>query len=75
MSPYVCARIQDMETQIRWDTGKDPRTKAQAIFDTQKPKHIREDVMHSAGWWEKNDIDSRIEALKRAIEIALNKGD
>lgn len=71
---YVCAAIQDVETQMRWDSGKEISSKAMDVFMTFKPKRIIEGIKRIQEWWPKGDPE-RLIALKQAIEKAKKQND
>lgn len=72
---YVCAAIQDVETQIRWDNDvANVISKAMQVWMTFKPKNISESRKNLQEWWPKND-PARIETLKSAIVKAKQGND
>jgi len=72
---FVCAAIQDAETQIRWDTGaNNVISKAMQVWMTFRPKHVSENLKNLAEWWPKGD-HVRIDTLKLAIEKAKKGND
>jgi hypothetical protein len=72
---FVCAAIQDVETQIRWDTGvANVISKALQVWMTFKPKRVSENLKNLQEWWPKGDPE-RIETLKLAIAKALKGND
>jgi hypothetical protein len=72
---YACAAIQDVETDLRFaNNGKDVKTNAAKIFSVYKPAEIPENMKTSQGWWPKGST-LRIDALKKAIGMALKRGD
>lgn len=72
---FVCAAIQDVETQIRRDNdGANVISKATAVWMTFKPKRVSENLKNLQEWWPKGDPE-RIETLKAAIEKAKKGND
>lgn len=72
---FVCAAIQDVETQIRWDNnGENVSSKAMKVFEAFRPKTVPEVIKLYGEWWPKKSPD-RIVALKAAIEVAKKQND
>ena len=72
---FVCAAIQDVETQIRWDAGvNNVISKAMQVWMTFKPKHVSENLKNLSEWWPKGD-PIRVETLKLAIDKAKKGND
>lgn len=71
---FVCAAIQDVETQMRWDSGDNIISKANQVWLTFKPPAIHDNVKSLQQWWPKFD-PRRIEALKLAITKAAKNND
>lgn len=71
---YACAAIQDAETQMRWDTGKEISSKAMDVFMTFKPKHIGENNKRIQEWWPRGAVE-RNGALQAAIDKAKKQND
>lgn len=71
---FVCAAILDVETQMRWDNaGENVVSKAQSIFNTQKPDYIKSNASIRE-WWPKG-APERIAALEKAIALAKQRND
>lgn len=72
---FVCAAIQDVETQIRWDSGApNVISKAMKVWMTFKPERVSENLKNLQEWWPKGNAE-RIETLKLAIAKALEGND
>lgn len=71
---FVCAAIQDVETQMRWDSGDNIISKATQLWMTFKPPAIHDNVKSLQQWWPKFD-PQRIEVLKLAIAKAKKNND
>lgn len=72
---FVCAAIQDVETQIRWDNKvNNVISKATQLWMTFKPKHVADNLKDIQQWWPKGD-PIRVETLKLAIEKAKKNND
>jgi hypothetical protein len=72
---FACAAIQDVETQIRWDTGaNNVVSKAMKVWMTFKPSHVSENLKNLQEWWPKGD-PQRIETLKLAVAMAKKGND
>ena len=72
---YVCAAIQDVETQMRWDEGvPNIISKASKIWMTFKPPHVSDNLKNLQQWWDKGD-PKRVETLTKAIETAKKAND
>jgi hypothetical protein len=71
---FVCAAIQDVETEMRWEANENVVSKAFVIWMQFKPPIIRDDVKHLQQWWPKGDPE-RIATLQKAIAIAEARND
>lgn len=72
---FACAAIQDVETQIRWDSNvNNVFSKAMQVWMTFKPKRVSETLKNLQEWWPKGDPE-RIETLKLAIAKARKAND
>ena len=72
---FACAAIQDVETQMRWDSGENVTSKAQKVFNGFMPERMKENKNASiTEWWPKGSPE-RIEALEAAIQAARKAND
>lgn len=71
---YVCAAIQDVETELRLFYNENISSKAMQVFSKHKPEWVRDDVKLSSSWWPKGSGE-RLAALQKSIETAISKGD
>lgn len=71
---FLCCAIISVETDMRWESGQNVATKAQAILNTLKPKHIRDNMKETQPWWPKGSQE-RFDALEEAIKIAIKRND
>lgn len=72
---FVCAAIQDVETTVRLDKKDEVKSNALKYFSKYRPKHVREDLKTFGEWWPKTDKQSRIAALRAAIDEAVANND
>lgn len=71
---YVCAAIQDVETQERWDRGEDVKSNALKVFHQFKPSGILDSRKNIQEWWPVSD-PARVDALQKALDKAIKQGD
>lgn len=72
---FACAAIQDVETQMRWDSGENIISKAQKVFNTFMPEEMKKNNNSAImEWWPKGS-PARIEALTQAIAVARKAND
>lgn len=71
---FVCAAIQDVETQIRWDRKEDVKSNAMKIWWRFKPDKVSDNLKNLQQWWDKGD-PLRIETLEKAIAVAKKAND
>lgn len=72
---FACAAIQDVETQMRWDSGENIISKAQKVFNGFIPENMKTNKNSGiVEWWPKGSPE-RVEALEAAIKVALKSND
>ena len=71
---FVCAAIQDVETQMRWDNKEDVKSNANKIWMRFKPEEVHDNLRNLQQWWPKGD-PIRIETLEKAIAVAKKAND
>ena len=72
---YACCAIQDVETQVRWDTGEqNVSSKAMNVFSTFMQTTVKPEYKSLGEWWPVGSPD-RLAALEKAILLAIKRGD
>ena len=71
---YACAAIQDAETTKRFEVGEEITSNAAGVLSKFMPSDQDKRIKLYGQWWPKGS-PLRIEAVEKALKMAISRGD